>query len=591
MCRAVIPDRVEEQLRIARSVGARYFGHLRLASNGKQTDVLLGSESRSKAGLSVLDWRTAPLAEVFFGYGEGEDYGVEIEGRHLEGTVLQRNLVTFSGADVVEVQTPRARFLRDGDEWRELPVPERPTLRTASPHRAPLLDPAQQRAVDLPPGGALLLLGEAGAGKTTVALHRVVTLQRRTKKRFRAAVVVPTEGLRRLSRSLLDRLGAPDVDVHLYDKFAAKQARRVFRKLPRRESQSARASVIRFKRHEALRSLLRDLPARAVTSRADLHELFGDRALVARMVHEAGLPLPTISDVLEHTRIQFSNTTEEEFSGTQASALQTLDGLKIDEGTVREDARTIDVEDYAVLFELDLVRGGTARPPRYDCIVVDEAQELAPLELGLIGRSLKPKGTLIVAGDREQQLDDTARFRGWHETMRELGAERHERVELEIGYRCPPEVESFARELRAARPARYPCARFSSEVHVSSWLVEALQDLVTKDHSSSTAVICRSREAATQLAWTLRHGVEARLALDGDFSFRPGIEVTCVEEVKGLEFDQVIIPDLEAYGATDQSRHALYVASTRASDQLVLAAAGRPSPLVDLSSPERTSAC
>jgi hypothetical protein len=96
--RAMGGERVEQQLRIARSVSARYFGHLRLASNDKETDVLLGSESRSKAGLSVVDFRTAPLAEVFFGYGEGEDYGVEIEGRHLEGRLLQKNLITFNGA-------------------------------------------------------------------------------------------------------------------------------------------------------------------------------------------------------------------------------------------------------------------------------------------------------------------------------------------------------------------------------------------------------------------------------------------------------------------------------------------------------------
>src|SRR5256885_9293280 len=122
MCGAVIPERVDEQLGIARAASARYFGHLRLASNGKETDVLLGSESRSKAGLSMLDWRTAPLAEVFFGYGEGEDYGVEIEGRHLEGRVLQRNLVTFNGADLVELQTPRMRFVREGDGCRQLPL-------------------------------------------------------------------------------------------------------------------------------------------------------------------------------------------------------------------------------------------------------------------------------------------------------------------------------------------------------------------------------------------------------------------------------------------------------------------------------------
>src|SRR4051812_22571102 len=130
-------ERIEEQLRIARSVGARYFAHLRLFSNDKETDVLLGSESRSKAGLSVVDWRTAPLAEVFFGYGEGEDYGVEIEGRHLEGTVLQKNLVTFNGADLVELQTPRERFVREGDDWRGGALPRRPRPKPAPPRPPP----------------------------------------------------------------------------------------------------------------------------------------------------------------------------------------------------------------------------------------------------------------------------------------------------------------------------------------------------------------------------------------------------------------------------------------------------------------------
>ena len=40
-------------------------------------------------------------------------------------------------------------------------------------------------------------------------------------------------------------------------------------------------------------------------------------------------------------------------SKTHASALATLDGRSIDEGTSLEDARTIDVEDYAVLFEIE----------------------------------------------------------------------------------------------------------------------------------------------------------------------------------------------------------------------------------------------
>jgi DNA helicase IV len=52
--------------------------------------------------------------------------------------------------------------------------------------------------------------------------------------------------------------------------------------------------------------------------------------------------------------------------------------------------------------------------------------------------------------------------------------------------------------------------------------------------------------------------------------------------VKGLEFDHVVLPDVGAgrYAETPEARRALYVAVTRASAQLVLAAAGNPSPIL-----------
>ena len=579
--------RVEEQLRIAEAVPGRYFGHMRLLTNGRETDVLLGSESRTRSGLTVIDWRTAPLAEVFFGFGEGEDYAIDLEGRHIEGKVLQRNLLVFRDGELLEIQTGRERLARTGRGWEERPLRPPPRLvpRPEGSRRPVVLDPAQRRAVDLPAGRPLLLLGEAGAGKTTVALYRLVRLRAQAGKRFRAAVVVPTPGLRGLSRALLERLEAVDVDVFLYDTFAGKQARKAFRALPRRESTATRPSVIRLKRHEALRSALAALPPGRGARRDDLHELFGDRVLIERVVREASLPLPTIEEVFEHTRVQFSNTTEQEYRGAFVEALAAIDGRAIDEGTTMEDAGTIDVEDYAVLFEIDrhrAERSGT-RPGKgrlYDCIVVDEAQELAPAELALIGRSLAPKGTLIVAGDQEQQIDEAAGFRGWEHTLRELGQAEYETTLLEVSYRCPPEVTTFARELRRGGKGHYPCQRFPSDIHLTSWMIEVLQDLIERDRASSSAVICRSREAAVQLARTLRHGADVKLALDGAFSFRPGIEVTCVEEVKGLEFDHVVLPDVGSYLDTAESRRALYVAATRASHQLVLASS-RQTPLLE----------
>jgi DNA helicase-2/ATP-dependent DNA helicase PcrA len=77
--------------------------------------------------------------------------------------------------------------------------------------------------------------------------------------------------------------------------------------------------------------------------------------------------------------------------------------------------------------------------------------------------------------------------------------------------------------------------------------------------------------------------VPAKLALEGDFDFDAGTHVTCVPEVKGLEFDFVVVPDASAasYPPTDAARRALYVAVTRATHQLALASVGPGSPMLE----------
>ena len=64
-----------------------------------------------------------------------------------------------------------------------------------------------------------------------------------------------------------------------------------------------------------------------------------------------------------------------------------------------------------------------------------------------------------------------------------------------------------------------------------------------------------------------------RLGHRDQFSFEPGIIVTNVHQVKGLEFDAVCIvePSEENYPQTrPESRNMLYVAITRAEDELML---------------------
>ena len=79
--------------------------------------------------------------------------------------------------------------------------------------------------------------------------------------------------------------------------------------------------------------------------------------------------------------------------------------------------------------------------------------------------------------------------------------------------------------------------------------------------------------------------------LDQGFSFSPGIEITELEPVKGLEFDYVILVDVNAqhFPDTPRARRALHVAATRGIHQLWAISTDRPSPLLPATSPETGS--
>ena len=470
------------------------------------------------------------------------------------------------------------------------------------------LDPEQREAALRPAGGAMLVLGEAGHGKTTVALHRLAHLYATSTGRFRAACVVPSEGLARLLQPIVVRLGA-DVTVSTYDRFARRQARRAFGDLPSREGRSASVAVTRMKRDPALRALLQELSLRppgvidddddapppttsAQAHRGDLQHLFGDWLWMERLIRASkqGISANAIEQMLEHTKVQFSARSEDAHAHVDRARRVTVDARAIDEGTPDEDAESIDVEDYAVLFELDRLRAERLGAPAsrlrtYDCLVVYEAQEFAPLELMLLGRSLARGGTLVVAGDADQQLDPTCCFEGWEASMRAIAAGPYQTVTLRVGHRCPAEAMTLARAVRdGARPSGTapPVVQFDDEAALREWLAIELATLEEEDEAATKCVVVRTPHLARRIARTLEGRVPRRLVLDGAFVRHRGVDVTTVEHVKGLEWDHVVIADAttEAYPDTAPSRRAMYVAITRARHQVAFAAAGSVSALL-----------
>ena len=605
----------EAQALAAEFDGVPYFARLRVRTAAGERDVLLGDRARVGEAAAVVEWRSAPLAAVFFGQQEGDDYEIEVDGRVLAGTVVRREVVHFAGGELVGIDRADAILRRGPDGWSaEAPVGARLVPRAPEQRRRGLapadvvLDAVQRGAVKLPGSRSLLVLGEAGFGKTTVALHRIARLAREAhaaRSPFRALVIVPTPGLQRLAARMLADLGVTRVVVETFERWVSGQARRLFPALPKRLSSGAPPAVRRLKRHPALRTALpriaagtaamrevragyRDSPE---TIRDLLLHLFGDRALMDEVVAAAGGAIAgsTVDELLAHTKVQFTATTERAMRHVDAERLQALDGRPLDAGTPLADAETIDVEDLAVVFALHRRMTGGDRTEhgalsQYQHVLLDEAQELAPIELELLGRAVAPGGAVTVAGDERQQVDPTSTFVGWPGTLAELGVEEPAIVTLAASYRCPQTVEDVARAVLDPRVGSRPqprgapvvCARHEHLGPLVAALGDGLAALLQDDPRLTAAVVCRHVETARRLHALLRHAVPARLVIGGEFTFRPGVDVTTVHEVKGLEFDVVAVPDVDAasYADAPESRRALYVALTRAVHQAWLLAAG-----------------
>ncbi len=98
-----------------------YFGHLRLREEGRgERDVLIGKTTHinGAAGVRIVDWRHAPVSQIYYRYEEGAEYEETFGERDVEGKVLVRRTVTIDDGQLLRISTPQGTYVRGGEEWR-----------------------------------------------------------------------------------------------------------------------------------------------------------------------------------------------------------------------------------------------------------------------------------------------------------------------------------------------------------------------------------------------------------------------------------------------------------------------------------------
>ena len=236
------------------------------------------------------------------------------------------------------------------------------------------------------------------------------------------------------------------------------------------------------------------------------------------------------------------------------------------------------------------MREGKIACGQYDAILIDEAQDFAPVWIAVVRRLLKPEGGLVFLADDPTQ--SIYRYYSW----REKGIEVSGRTRwLRVPYRNTREIYEAAYSLVREDPElvknltsqsgwqlepdltgselrsgpKPELRRFEGADREATYIRGEIEHLAQKGVAlEQIAVLCRRKRGVQRLRQALR-------GLD--------VEVDTYHRLKGLEFDIVFLTQLEecfrasadpAAQAESEERRLVYMAMTRARSRLVLTSAG-----------------
>ncbi len=448
----------------------------------------------------------------------------------------------------------------------------------------------QREVLCLSEQGHYVVLGTAGSGKTTLAIHRAAYLARRTRTSQKVLLVT-------FNKSLVTYLNAigedslDKVDVRNYHLFARGYLRYhgllgYYDIVPSMTYEKENKKLTYIK--EAIADIIEEEGKNATLLRAP--EVFYEEI---GWMQKMGIT--TLDEYVEAERIGRS--------GTRIVRDKRSIFFDVYERYLAIRARygyNYDWDDLAHTVRNQLLVDDEER--MYKHIIIDEGQDLSPVMLQSLSLAIPEDGSITFFGDVAQQIyggrlswrnaglrvapKDIWRFDQNYRNSKEI-------ADLAIAISKQPFFKQSTDIVMPKQPvASGPnpvLVKFPDEVKELDWVIK---NAITLSDKQSVAILVRSRASVKRIKAKLELLRKSYQELDRElksWDHNPGISVGTYHSAKGLEFDAVMIPhcskenipDKDKVTALEDREEALsedakliYVAVTRARRGLVLSYAG-----------------
>lgn len=534
----------------------------------------------------IYDWR-APISSLYYDFSLGEAY-YESHQRKFYGQLrLKRQFEIKNGVISFVVDTNDA--INDELLMRELGKSTSNEMKTI----IHTIQKEQNQAIRDTKTKNLIIQGVAGSGKTSIALHRMAYLLYQKKEELDASdilIVSPNQVFADYIATVLPELGEeelPQIDIvklgtmFIEEKYQVSD-RHDELKAALENPNSKQAENYKYKQsrefYELLQTHLEQLKARLYSAEIKLDNYHISAAEIKRFVDQQSEKslvelIQEITKLLservsEISRESFAKTLEQLFKkrlntiGSLSDYYHFLSANNLTHLSEKNSIRYSDLFPY-LFFKLMIV--GIKPNKQIQHLVIDEMQDYSLLQLVTLERLFPCPKT--VCGDIHQSLfASDSNFLA--EVQKNLPQSRL--LKFQTSYRSSFEIMNFAKRFIDEEEIQ-PIQRHGKEVEVLEYSKNTLAQKLADFKAStfkSCGIICQNWHEVERLEADFPDEQLIRFEKNTK-KIAEGIIVTTTQFAKGLEFDQVVLPDIRS-SQLKQKSTLLYTSCSRALHELTL---------------------